>query len=291
MNVRGWMDYMIEDKSMNKIKNYSIIIAELIVFPVVIYWICFNVPVEIIFESVGSIIGPISFANKQISLLGQKLIIFLILICTYTKTIRSLHGNKIIFHDGDYYKDYPYLVYWIGSKILNYGKCSLKGIPLYLQFKLLLNNIYSCFLTGDDPNEAENEKYYVEDKVKPIVKTHYSKKDSKFVNLVLCDTYDIKDEMLPSKIFEENYVIIKRTKNFDGNRKYNQCFIDEINKVLNNLEGKIDTINMYATTNPRHNKEIVHRVLSKNGRTSVIHINIAKQNNISWTFSDVEKVK
>ncbi len=43
-----------------------------------------------------------------------------------------------MFNRGNYYKQYRYGWYRICSKILGYSECNLIQVPIYMQFKLVL---------------------------------------------------------------------------------------------------------------------------------------------------------
>lgn len=73
--------------------------------------------------------------------------------------IRKYNSEKL-FNTKNVYHDYPYMWYWICAKILGYTKCNLKRVPIYLEFKLVLEDTFSKYDVGteDDYPKIENEE-------------------------------------------------------------------------------------------------------------------------------------
>lgn len=60
-------------------------------------------------------------------------------------TIRKMNKNKTL-NNGNIYHDHSYLWFWLCSKILGYEKCNLVLVPIYMQFKLVINDVFSEFI-------------------------------------------------------------------------------------------------------------------------------------------------
>ena len=77
------------------------------------------------------------------------LIVVLFIIRKWNKTY--------MFNRGNYYKQYRYGWYQICSKILGYLECNLIQVPIYMQFKLVLNDTFDKYNCGEfDKKENDN---------------------------------------------------------------------------------------------------------------------------------------
>lgn len=276
---------------LHKIKNVIFILMELLLPVIVIWLICFKFTIELFFSEINFFIGTIDTSNSLFSSKLLKIIAFGLFTILVYSHIRKRNENRILFNGGDYYNDYPYFIYWICAKLLNYKICTLKNVPLYLQYKLLLKNLFPVFLTGDNLDEEQNALNYEAENMNSLVRIINKNKNANTVNLILIDTYNIDDNKLPDKLFEEYSIFIRRVAKPNGVRKYNQKFIDQIKKEISKLDTSITTINIYATTNPKHNKSIVQNVFSLGDRSSIKYINVSKQKKVTFEFDVLIRVK
>lgn len=104
--------------------------------------------------------------------------------------IRKTNKERL-FNTKNVYHNYPYIWYWICAKVLGYAKCNLKLVPIYLQFKLVMNDTFAEYDVGtdDDYPIIENEEI-------KISKLNWNQV-SQEINLVLVDTYPITKSQLP----------------------------------------------------------------------------------------------
>lgn len=162
--------------------------------------------------------------------------------------IRTFNKEKK-FNAKNVYHDYSYLWYWFCAKILGYTKCNLKLVPIYTQFKLVLNDTFSEYYVGtdDDYPVIENEQIDIE-------KTNYNQVSSE-VNLVLADTYPISINQIPVSKKRLSTIKINR-KRPDVSRYYSPRFVAKVVDEVRNLPRNVTKINVYATTNPKHTLKI-----------------------------------
>lgn len=162
--------------------------------------------------------------------------------------IRKFNKEKM-FNTKNVYHNYPYLWYWFCAKILGYAKCNLKLVPIYTQFKLVLNDTFSEYYIGtdDDYPLIENEQI-------DIYKTNYNKVLNE-VNLVLADTYPISEKQIPDSKSRVPTISINR-KRSDVSRYYSPQFVAKVVDEVRNLQSDITNVNIYATTNPKHTLKI-----------------------------------
>jgi len=165
---------------------------------------------------------------------------------------REMNKSKI-FNIGNVYHNYLYIWYWIGNKILGYETCNLKLVPIYTQFKLLLNNTFDKFYVGDDGDYPEKQNEHIS-----IRKEHFDVLSNE-INLILSDTYPISENQLPVEKIPLSTIFIVRDNEHDCNRYFSNVFINEIVNQVRSLSQDVKRINIFATTNPKHNKCIVEQ--------------------------------
>lgn len=274
---------------MKKYIKLILLLIEVLAFFFIAY-ICFALPILEVIQGISVSVIDFNIESLLLKYAGlTKLILCIVFEIMYCKYLWIYNSEKIIFGAGDSYKDYPYCIYYISAKVLGYKYCTLKNVPTWLQFKLILSNCFSHYLTGDNLDEEKNNLTKDSSKPKTVEKNIDS--TCNVVNLILVDTYPINMNLLPKDIYDTHYIIIQRSESFDGNRYYNQKFVNQIQKSIYGLSNQIDTINVYATTNPKHNMDIVQNIFSKGNRTHIKHINVAIQTNETWKFEKLKKVK
>lgn len=165
---------------------------------------------------------------------------------------REMNKSKI-FNTGNVYHNYPYIWYWIGNKILGYETCNLKLVPIYTQFKLILNDTFNRFNIGDDEDYPEKQNDHIS------VRKEYFDELSIEINLILSDTYPIRENQLPVEKRLLPTIFIIRDNEHDCNRYFSEAFINKIVNQVRSLPRDVKRINIFATTNPKHNKCIVEQ--------------------------------
>lgn len=185
--------------------------------------------------------------------------------------IRKTNKEKL-FNTKNVYHDYPYIWYWICAKILGYVKCNLKRVPIYLQFKLVLEDAFSEYDVGteDDYPKIENEEIEIHKKNWNV--------DSHEINLVLSDTYPIKKNQLPAaKSILPTLVVIRKRPN--KSRYYSPQFVSKIVDEVRNLPRTETSVNIFATTNPKHTRQIVENAFKMAERGNVKKLVVFPQSN------------
>lgn len=183
--------------------------------------------------------------------------------------IREYNKEKI-FNTKNVYHDYSYIWYWFCAKILGYKKCNLKLVPIYMQFKLGLNDTFDDYDVGldDDYPLKENEQIIVQKNNNQVTNE---------VNLVLADTYPIVERQLP--ISKRGLYTIKISRDQDDLRRYySPEFIVKITNEVRKLPHGINSVNIYATTNPKHTLKITRDVFKLAERGNVKKLVVYQQN-------------
>lgn len=191
--------------------------------------------------------------------------------------IRKSNKEKV-FNRKNFYHSKPYCWYWFCSKILGYEKCNLILVPIYTQFKLILRGTFEEYPF----DEGIFPKTKCKIKVKKIIKNT----DKKNVNLIIEDTYKIELKQIPIKLIKNNTIIIQRVANRIGERVYSEKLIEKVIEEVRNLEENI-TLNIFATTNPRHTYEIARKAIALGERSNIKHVNVFQQESYGErNFSD-----
>ena len=170
------------------------------------------------------------------------------------------------------YHNYCYVWYWFCAKVLGIKKCDLVLVPIYMQFKLVING------TFDEYPLDEKEFPIVENEPECKITKEYNDTNRSEVNLVLEDTYVIGSDQIP--ISKRNLLTIRISRNngSDNGRHYSEKFIDAtINQVRK--FNKISTLNVFATTNPLNTVNLSKRVFALGDRGNIEHLYVFQQKN------------
>lgn len=261
-----------------------LIIAIQLLFILIPFLLSFFYPIQDIFYA----IMDIDFNSTRLELVlenyftNEKLLSILtglILSVFIYRIVIKLNGDKL-FNKGNKYLDYPYWIFWTASKIFNFKKVTLVRIPIYMQFKLVINNTFPIIEVDDSFISTEHS---IEDKKIEIRKLQLNDSGNE-MNLVLVDTYDIKKEELPNDKLELPTIIIKSGNQIDGNRSMNPSFVKEIRAQTNVLRKRYDRVNIFATTNTNHTKLIIDKCFNNAGRTGFknVYVYQAKRDNYKF---------
>lgn len=186
-------------------------------------------------------------------------------------TLIRVSNKEKVFNIKNVYHQYPYLWYWFCAKILGYKKCNLKLVPIYLQFKLVLNDTFDEYYVGEDDEYPEKENELIEIKKVNFVNI------SNEVNLVFADTYPIKMNQLPDNKKQLSTVFVSRENSKDCNRYFSQMFIKDIIITVRGLPINVKNVNIFATTNPKHTLNIVKRAFNIADRGNIDILKIFQQ--------------
>lgn len=207
---------------------------------------------------------------------------FVLLALAYVYIVRRSNKEYIFNESGNAYYNHSYAWYWICGNIFGYKKCSLVRVPIPMQFKLLINQVFREYTYGNDNN------YVCTTDEEILVSIDKGKTEA--VNLVLSDTYPISNDLLPGVVREYKTVRIKREHTGDGNRYISDTFCSEVQKIVYRLvQSGCDTLNIFPTTNAAHNIRIVQNSFMQGGRGDIKHIYVFSQPHSSegdWRFSD-----
>lgn len=185
--------------------------------------------------------------------------------------IRKTNKEKL-FNTMNVYHNYPYIWYWICANVLGYVKCNLKLVPVYMQFKLVLNDTFSNYDMGTecDYPTIENEEI-------KLNKVNWNPEFQE-INLVLADTYPITRTQLPvSKVTLPTLVIAR--KRSDQSRYYSPQFVAKTVDEVRRLPRNTTIVNVFSTTNAKHTKQIAGDAFKLAERGNIKKLVVFQQSN------------
>ncbi len=239
--------------------------------------------------NVAGIINGI-FANTQVDFdnviyyyvmkMGNGVIGIILMLLLLFKCIRKSNKNYCL-NRGNYYHEHFYLGYLFCAKVLGYKKCSLVRTPIYMQFKLVINDTFNEYSVGeeDDYNVVEDENIEVRG---------ISDLCTSSVNLVLSDTYPILKGMLPASTSNLSTIWIVRTASKKMIRTFSKSFCATTKEIVSGLPNNVETIHLFSTLNPKHSLWIANNVFKMAGRCQVKALKVFQQSHKSgnWNFAE-----
>lgn len=183
--------------------------------------------------------------------------------------IKKNNGNVVMNKDNSVYHNYSYVWYWYCAKVMGIKKCNLIGVPIYMQVKLVMHQVFDEYpLNDSEYPENKDEKIMVS-------KMNGNNKELKR-NLILEDTYLVNNTQIPNS--ERNLFTIKISRN-NGNdfvRRYSEIFIEKIINEVKKMPEKT-ILNVFATTNPKNTLNLTRKLFSQVGRGNILHIYVFQQ--------------
>ena len=179
------------------------------------------------------------------------------------------NSNKTaMFNKGNYYKKNIYVWYWACSKILRYSECNLIQVPIYMQFKLVLNDTFEKYNCGEF-SKKENDTVSVN-------KSNFSSAIDE-VNIMISDTYPLSLNQLPDIKKNLPTLLISRSNTNDFNRYDSPELVGRVVNEVRGLNNNIKKVNVYATTNPLNTKNIVSSAFKLGGRDNFNEVRVFQQ--------------
>ena len=183
-------------------------------------------------------------------------------------------NKDFIMNSSNVYHDYPFVWYWFCARILGIKKCNLILVPIYMQFKLVIEDIFNEYPLD------EADFPVIKDEVDSAVEKINTGMDMELseMNLILEDTYVIELRQIPFSKKNLPTIKISRNINNDHTRHFSLKFIQKISEEIRKLP-QINRINIYATTNPMNTLRIIRTTFKMADRGNVDHIFVYQQEN------------
>src|SRR5690625_3816068 len=213
------------------------------------------------FDEILSLInfGFINNIEAFLNLLNEhfffQLFIYFILVFIFLRNYRKIN-DQALFNKGDIYLEIPYFIFRIAT-YLGYKIITLVRLPIGLQYKIVISDLF-------EKTETEN---HIEKN--NIIKIKVYNKESELrdeVNLLLSDTYKVKENQIPLDKRNLRMIHIDSGVDKEGTRIYNSDFVAEIETQVHSLSKECKRINVFSHTNTHHNKSIIQGAFKKGGR-------------------------
>lgn len=226
---------------------------------------------------------PVNFDNVKyyyVMKMGNGVIGIILMLLMLFKFIRKSNEDYCL-NKSNYYHEHLYLGYLFCAKVLGYKKCSLVRTPIYMQFKLAINDTFNEYVVGteEDYNVVEDENI----EIREISDLYTSS-----VNLVLSDTYPISKGMLPASTSNLSTIWIVRIDSSKMVRTFSKKFCNTIKEIVSGLPNNVETINLFSTLNPKHSLWIANNVFKMAGRCQIKTLKVFPQpnKNGNWNFAE-----
>ena len=177
-------------------------------------------------------------------------------------------NKTAMFNKGNYYKKYMYGWYLICSSILGYKECNLIQVPIYMQFKLVLNDTFEKYNCGEF-SKKEND-------IVSVNKLNFSSTADE-VNIMISDTYPLSLNQLPDIKKNLPTLLISRNNTNDVNRYDSPELVGRVVNEVRSLNNNIKKVNVYATTNPLNTKNIANSAFKLGGRDNFDEVRVFQQ--------------
>ena len=249
------------------------IIAEIIVFIIIVYALSL-VPDKL----VEKFSEPTGVADILISIIVScygKIGVWFIASAMIYGRMRKFNADFMMNKGNRYHRSF-YCWYWFCSHILGIKKCNLILVPIYLQFKLVINEVFEEYPFDEKrfPTLSQ-EDIAVEELVPAVTGVNNSE-----INIVLEDTYPIKFNQIPER--KRNFFTIKISRNRPdniGQRYYSPQFIETVQSIARNLSDSV-TVNIFATTNPVNTQYIAKNAFQLANRGNIKCLYVYQQSSI-----------
>ena len=197
------------------------------------------------------------------------IIFLIILIVALDWFVREKINKDKVMNWGNRYHDYPYWWYLYCAKVLGFKQCSLIRVPIYMQFKLIVNDVFDNYPFDENLFREMEDESEIKIDTRDIT-------GAGVINLILEDTYPIKLEQIPVEKRALPLIRISRNDAEHLERHYSRKFVEAVANQMRHLDAGV-SIDVYATTNPKNTKYIVEEAFKMGGRGNISHLYVYQQ--------------
>lgn len=212
------------------------------------------------------------FGNPAIALAAALLVL---------SFFRKINKEEIL-NKGNGYHRHPYWTYVYCNAVLGYRKCRLKLVPVPMQFKLVVHDVFPEFLCIEGIHDIEPSIDEIRMTVKGDERGYTS-----CMNLVLADTYSIRPEQLPDNVTENTTMFIDRTVKRENTRYDSENLVKRTISEVRHPPANVDAVYVFATLNPMNCFNIANEAFAVGGRSNFRHLYVFPQDQDTiWSFAD-----
>ena len=198
-------------------------------------------------------------------------------IFVWWKPIRKYNRENVIMNKGNVYHSYIYFWYWFSAVVLDIRRCNLKNVPLYMQIKLVINNLFSEYPLDEKEypetdGEVKIEKKNIRHGITP-----------KELNIIIEDTYAIEHRQIPCSKSMLPTLRIYRERNGDNSRHYSKKLVAIVSSEIRKLPDDI-IVNLFSTLNPMNAFYISKGTFAMADRGNIKHLYVYQQSSEAGRF-------
>lgn len=183
--------------------------------------------------------------------------------------IRRFNAIDILNKGSDYH-DHYYVSYCFCRYVLGYKKCCLTRVPIYMQFKLVLADLFPEYLYTDGIHELESD----------MISVVRSGECNDTVNLIISDTYRIDRGQLPGSVQGFASIYVGR-QTIDKVRYHNEDLVKSVVETVRSLPPSVVNVNVFATTNPWNTYDIAKEAFATGSRDAIERVYVFQQSSTS----------
>ncbi len=179
---------------------------------------------------------------------------------------------------------HSFLGYWYCRNVLRFSKCSLRMVPIPLQFRPILSGLFPDYIYDDGVDDNKEPDHVT-------VSVRNDKEITSRVNLVIADTYEIKTaERIPADQASSTTYEVKRKT--DGVRRKSDKLKEEVIRVLRGVPVHVREVNVYSTLNTYNCYKICREAFDTGARDCIETIYVYNQGKHDGrTFEKPVKIK
>ena len=183
---------------------------------------------------------------------------------------RNKNSNQVFNSNGNIYYDYSYATYIIAAKVLGYNQVQLAGVPIGMQYKLVLRGTFSNIIVDVWDNHyvdvvSTKAKEYVR-----VEKENFNGNHNKKMNLVISDTYRIESSSIDEKYVENPTIRIESCFTDSEIRYLNKPLVNKVRQVLQKeVDETVKELYVFSSANPKNNLDIITSCFRKFGRFQI----------------------
>lgn len=198
--------------------------------------------------------------------------------------IRKYNRENVTMNRENVYHSYTYFWYWFSASILDIRRCNLKNVPLYMQIKLVVNDLFSEYPLDEKEypetdGEVKIEKKNIRQGITP-----------KEINVIIEDTYAIEHKQIPRSKSMLPTVSIYRERNGENSRHYSKKLVATVSSEIRNLPEDI-IVNLFATLNPMNSLYISRGAFAMADRGNIKHLYVYQQSSKTGRRFDERRKK
>lgn len=252
-------------KSKKRHRNFSwyLFILTKIVLPILVLIVLPVIPIiffstDMVNLSLGILLNNEKKVNLAIQIIKHlnwnvTYLVSILILITLINFFKKQNINKLFNSNGNIYYNFGYPLFWVSANILGYEKIQLAGIPLYLQYKLVLRGTFPKIIPDFwenhyDTNEGLDNVTHDCSKIESV---------SKEVNLIISDTYFINNEEICVRY--RDLPTIRISSKLNNSRYLNKELVQKTREMMQLISSKGYTeINVFSTANPQNNLNIIN---------------------------------